>query len=69
MENVTFFAIYPISLQDDKILSGTHIYAKRPHLVSENVMEPLQCIFGQAIGGPDIWDEMCADVCDNIWSA
>ena len=69
MENFTIFVFSPFLIQNDQIASGTHIYAKCPHLVSENVMEPLQCIFGQAIGGPDIWDEMCADVCDNIWSA
>ena len=30
----------------------THIDTKSPHLVSQNVMETLQRIFGQAIWGP-----------------
>ena len=34
----------------------THIDTKSPHLVSQNVMETLQRIFGQAIWGPwNIW--------------
>ena len=60
------FVFSPISMQDDQFKSGTHIYAKSPHLVSENVMEPLQCIFGQAIWGPT---NIYAHIFDDIWSA
>ena len=52
-------------IKDDQLKSETHIYAKGPHLVSENIMEPLQSIFGQAIGRPK---NVCTDICDDIWS-
>ena len=43
----------------------THIDTKSPHLVSQNVMEPFQRIFGQAIWGPT---NIYAHIFDDIWS-